>query len=360
VSAEVKCEIITCWEVPVRPIQRSGLTEIAWSRPVQLDFSHSTQVTAIQRVFGTPTPATNDCLALWDDDISGARSLSADEVSALKAIQDRVNNVYKSASPHLLDDVGLFCAYCETPLDAASQLEHVLPKSQFPTFALDWDNFVPACGACNIRKSKSPLRSTVAVWLGPTRCTPADCHREIRSGRFRWPDLDEVDGYFDVSLFYEDPGGVWTQCGPLDAVSSTRLDGSQPSIVTGEVRAALPTLGLTNVAVAALITAVGGEARASATIGLCRLDTRPQPRGHSDTRTFRRTKAWLLAVGTLRLLSADGLPALLPETVGDLIVSTGFYWVWLTVARSIDPNLARLVIDGTKHQLPGTDLARLP
>lgn len=344
----------------MRPIHRSAANATGWSRPDHLDFSSSTQAAVIQRVFATPIPATDDCLALWDDDISGTRSLSADECSALGAIRDRVTTEYKKAASHLLDDVGSFCAYCELPLHDPSQLEHVLPKSQFPTFALDWDNFVPACIACNSRKSKTPLRSDVATWLSPTPCTPANCHQEIRSKRYRWPDLDAVDGHFAVGLYYQDPGAGWTQCRNSDAVDSGTRQSSTKSIVTGEIRASLPTLGLADVAVAAWVSAADADPRTKATIDLCVLDRRPQPLDAADRRTQYRTEAWLLAVKHLRPLYDSGLPAMLPESIGDLIASTGFYWAWLTVARSIDANLAQIVIDGTNGLLPGTDPARLP
>lgn len=66
-------------------------------------------------VFATRTPATIDCLALWDDEVSGARQLSKDETIAVLLIKGRVETLYKKAAAPLLDALGSFCAYCEVP-----------------------------------------------------------------------------------------------------------------------------------------------------------------------------------------------------------------------------------------------------
>jgi hypothetical protein len=124
------------------------------------------------------------------------------------------------------------------------------------------------------------------------------------------------------------------------------------------VHAHVPALG--DVRVAALVYDAAGDARTKEMINLCRLDRLLQPGDASDMRTRSRTEAWLTAVETLRSLLNAGLPVTLPRTIESLVVATGFYWVWLTVAGLIDPSLRRLVIDGTKASFSGTDDARLP
>jgi hypothetical protein len=339
----------------MRPVTRSTATAAGWSRPAQLDFSNYRKLGEIQKVFGTATPTADACLVLWNDAIEGARALSTDEQAALVAIKDKVDSEYRKAAPYLLDDIGRYCAYCELPVHEPLQIEHVLPKSQYPTFALEWDNFLPACTGCNSRKREKPLRSLVATWLDTAPCTPPACRQEIRT-HYRWPDSDPVVGYFSVGLFYEDPsGGGWRMCDEADAVDPNLRDVSS-SIVDGKVCAYLPALG--DVPVAALVydATPGGDARTKETIALCKLDRLLQPKDASDMRTRYRTEAWLTAVRTLRPL---GVPATLPETVRLLVLAKGFYWVWLTVAKLIDPGLERRVIDETKRSLPGTDEARL-
>jgi len=42
------------------------------------------------------------------------------------------------------------CVYCES--NTGAQIEHFRPKSCFPECAFDWENFLPACGECNLMK----------------------------------------------------------------------------------------------------------------------------------------------------------------------------------------------------------------
>ncbi|HFI0401146.1 TPA: HNH endonuclease [Streptococcus suis] len=45
------------------------------------------------------------------------------------------------------------CVYCER--DLVSDLDHLLPKSEFPIFAVTPANLIPSCHACNKNKSKN-------------------------------------------------------------------------------------------------------------------------------------------------------------------------------------------------------------
>lgn len=45
-----------------------------------------------------------------------------------------------------------FCPYCNLSSRFPSELDHYLPKSVFPTFALTVDNLVPICSDCNKNK----------------------------------------------------------------------------------------------------------------------------------------------------------------------------------------------------------------
>lgn len=44
------------------------------------------------------------------------------------------------------------CAWCEQHLDDGWQVDHWLPKAQFPLVVYHWENLLPACPACNRRK----------------------------------------------------------------------------------------------------------------------------------------------------------------------------------------------------------------
>ena len=45
-----------------------------------------------------------------------------------------------------------YCPYCNFSSRFSSQIDHYLPKSLFPTFALTVDNLVPICSDCNKKK----------------------------------------------------------------------------------------------------------------------------------------------------------------------------------------------------------------
>lgn len=340
----------------MRPIARPAAAA-GWVAPLTVDLSRSASAGAVRRVFGTDRPTTADCLDLWDDEASGARALNPDERAALDAVKAKVGTLYGPAMPDLIDVVGAFCAYCELPLHDPSQLEHALPKSQYPTFALSWDNFLPACVGCNSRKRELPLRSTVAGWLGVTSTAPAQCEQEIRDNRFRWPDRHPLEGYVGVRLEYDDGGG-WQPCDLADSVAPATSH-VETSLVRGEVLASVQGLP-GHVPVAAVVFDARGDAQTSGTIDLCKLDRRPVSRDASDKRTVRRTEVWLQAVRALHEAVSAGVPATLPGTVADQVVWTGFWRVWVTVAELIDPQLRKVLVVATQGRLAGTDATRIP
>lgn len=47
------------------------------------------------------------------------------------------------------------CAYCECKLDEESkymEVEHFLPKDDYPNQVVDWNNLLPSCKRCNTKK----------------------------------------------------------------------------------------------------------------------------------------------------------------------------------------------------------------
>ena len=344
----------------MRPLKRSMPPK--WSTPGSLRFSNTGPPGSFQRVFGTTQPSTMRCLALVDDEISG-RPLTADEKSAAAAIRRRIPQAYRPAAPYLLDDLGHYCSYCELPLHDPAQLEHALPKSQYPIFALDWTNFLPACIGCNSRKNDQPLRSVITARL-PTEPPPAPSayFDEVRTRAYRWPDIDDVVGFFGIQLIWRDENDEWQPVPPAASVSTDTKQVRQMNVVEGDVRADVPALGLSNAVVAAIAVneAPGGDDRTDQMIKMCALARRPIPNDSADRRTLFRTEAWFSAVRALAPMAAGPLPATLSPLVVDLITSKGFYWVWLSVATLISPALLRLVVDGTAGSIPGTDAARLP
>jgi uncharacterized protein (TIGR02646 family) len=312
------------------------------------------------RVFATRTPATVDCLALWDDEVSGARQLSKDEIITVLLIRRRVEALYKKAAAPLLDALGSFCAYCEVPLTGAIDVEHMIPKSEYPTFALEWENFVAACGACNIRKRANPSRQVVQGWLGTQIATPAEYQEEIRQNRYRWPDIDDTYRLLDYGLEYKDQSGAWTACQASGAVDAGNQHVTS-SVVDAEVCADLPSLGLTAVPVR-VVVADRTDDRAADMIRLCGLDHPARPGRPADRRSMHRTEAWFRAVQAWHeeVPNPASPPVALRSTFLASAAASGFYSVWLTVAELIAQPLASLFVAQAQSNFPGTDRSRLP
>lgn len=60
--------------------------------------------------------------------------------------------IYQSVKPELEACHHGKCCYCETPLDANSEVEHWRPKSKYYWLAYSWDNLLYSCSFCNKKK----------------------------------------------------------------------------------------------------------------------------------------------------------------------------------------------------------------
>ncbi len=59
---------------------------------------------------------------------------------------------YRQAKPELISRVGAYCSYCERNINSYSEIEHILPKSLYPSLIGDWNNFLLVCKNCNSTK----------------------------------------------------------------------------------------------------------------------------------------------------------------------------------------------------------------
>lgn len=83
-----------------------------------------------------------------DGDIKSVREwiLEANENSYKKLNTESKKKLQQS----LFQQYGRYCAYCEIPITSTNpDIEHILPKAQFPALQMYWFNFVPACKICN-------------------------------------------------------------------------------------------------------------------------------------------------------------------------------------------------------------------
>lgn len=68
------------------------------------------------------------------------------------------STIYQRVKPELENCHNGKCCYCETPLDANSEVEHWRPKSKYYWLAYSWDNLLYCCSFCNKTKlDKFPL-----------------------------------------------------------------------------------------------------------------------------------------------------------------------------------------------------------
>lgn len=79
---------------------------------------------------------------------------------------------YGDARDALIDRIGDYCSYCESPL-LAPAVEHIQPKSKEPILKKDWNNFLLACTFCNSIKSNKPIDAA-------------------NSHNYFWPDTDNT------------------------------------------------------------------------------------------------------------------------------------------------------------------------
>lgn len=90
---------------------------------------------------------------------------------------------YKQARVPLIEAIGDYCSYCETPHQAA--VEHVLPwEGKHSSLDLSWDNFLLACNSCNSymrnRQDYEPIADAKAA-----------------RAKYLWPDVDNTARAFE-------------------------------------------------------------------------------------------------------------------------------------------------------------------
>lgn len=71
---------------------------------------------------------------------------------------------YQEARGDLIARLGQYCSYCEMKLDASLAVEHVQPKSLYPTLEREWNNFLLACTNCNSTKGSQDIILSDYYW----------------------------------------------------------------------------------------------------------------------------------------------------------------------------------------------------
>ena len=360
----------------MRPIEKGDGTQYTQNKPANFDFSKygNNKKALIQHYFNNQLiiPTAN-CLTFWLNVVkAGIQEIKVgdrtpDQKNRLivkNMILDKVTAVYKTAGIPMVQTIGDFCCYCDTPIPGLLEVEHRCPKAEYPTFSMDWENFLMSCGPCNNAKSDNPDRALVRTWMdNPPPDPPEDDYKTEIEHRYAWADIDGNPYQYIVPYLYYDHNGIFTPV-PINALYNLNNMIVSYDLATRVIRANLyDTNNQENQNVSVLVY----EAKLSTDtqtkiINLCKLNYPGNPDSTYDRRMFNRTKAWFTVLASLKPISLIDFSGPQGQTLFNLLwqsvlitaVSTGFFSVWYQILKEMkDPsgaNLGKRFVLETKHQ----------
>lgn len=101
---------------------------------------------------------------------------------------------YGKARRDLIDQLGQYCCYCESPVSSFLAIEHRLPKSLFPEQAYVFSNFLLACDACNATKHARPDHADTQDGEGHPMLSDAASAALNNVDNIAWPQLYAATG----------------------------------------------------------------------------------------------------------------------------------------------------------------------
>jgi hypothetical protein len=346
----------------MRPIdRRAEPADYATARPATLALTTTQALRndALQ-VFNTDTPSLSDCIAAWTDEVRQGPSGGA-RTRVVDVIRRRIGGIYTKAGPLLGQEFGAFCCFCDSPIPGQMDVEHAVPKSEYPDWALDWENFLLACSACNGLKGPRPGRAAILSELqrlGNPSPAETDFRDHIRQ-TFCWPDQPHMPSYDDLRpRLHADLGAGFQPVSGPDAVDSGI------AIVRQDLHPRQRTLANVTVngqwyygcEVAVLVDPTSTPAQDM--VDLCKLN-RYTGLPISDRRVLNRTQAWFTAVQSAHSLLSPSTPNW--STLLTLAGATGHFSVWVQVLEHVSSAYARsFVMAANWAGYPHTDTARLP
>jgi hypothetical protein len=196
---------------------------------------------------------------------------------------------YSDARDDLIERIGDYCSYCESPL-LAPAVEHIQPKSKEPALEKIWSNFLLACTYCNSIKGDKTVNAG-------------------NLNDYFWADTDNT---FRALIYEKDRA-------PQIDISLNVLN----------QQIARNTLELT---------------------GLDREPSHPRWTG-KDRRWEKRIEAWGKAERARFNLSKQSTDSMCDQII-DTATSTGFWSVWMTVFQDYTDMRRRLieVFQGTSEE----------
>ncbi len=191
-------------------------------------------------------------------------------------------NPYQLAKPDLVDNLGLFCSYCEEAyhMERDLQVEHVQPKGlpQYAHLENEWSNFLLSCQTCNGADNKDT--------------------KDVVLSEVHLPHLNNTY----KSLEYRAGGVVMVN----------------PAL-TGD-----------------------SQRHAQALLKLVGLDKTPATSKPGDKRWRKRSEDWGIANLYLKRYLAHKIDE---DTILELVKYRGGWSIWFTVFRGCDAVRARLISD---------------
>ncbi|MEM9544895.1 MAG: HNH endonuclease [Bacteroidota bacterium] len=332
----------------MRPVDK-GASNPGYTPPTNLTFTGANG-TIMQKIYNTTSPKLTDCLNLWLADVKGSNypvknpPVTVFEMdTASSAIQSRVNDIYKRATVPLTSRLGDFCSYCGTPLPGLVEVEHMVPKSQYPTFSCEWSNFLMSCGPCNTKKGDIPDRATVKAWLGGKGPYTEKQYRDkIINNHYVWPDRNAYAYRLLSNAMYYKKSGNWKAITTKQAADPRNVvvsfDIATRTVVgkfyTGPAIFALTITADVKVDIDSTSSNGVDKAKGNEMIALCGLNDIGNLDSTYDRRVVNRTLTWFKVCTAWKFMDTITTQAQF-DLVWPLIASqaraAGFYSLWVTI-----------------------------
>jgi hypothetical protein len=280
---------------------------------------------------------------------------------------------YGNARGALIDNYGQYCSYCGTPVqDTALAIEHRLPKAEFPSEMLFYNNFFLACPSCNSWKGSQPDYATARSWAAQYN-NPPNIQQILTGGYQRqlWPNSGTIAWNGFPSFFWNVTNNAIINLG--DALN---LNNRQVSVVQNTVQANINNYPGT-ITVTALIGTNANtpvlQQQETNLVNIVQLNN-SAVNVYSDRRVTNRTVVWLNVLASLKNLQpfiGTNAFGLMLQQITMTAKSAGFYEVWSWLFYQISPPntlnsvylFFRLLTTTTTQPLyyfPGTNAANLP
>jgi len=357
----------------MRPVYKGGNPPYTTKTTFSFAGDNATAIMAVLGLTSAQNVPIQLCLQAWLHLVIGAPlgGTAAQQKTAVKAIKKQTGDLYKEASVPLTQRIGAFCSFCETPLPGLLEVEHRAPKANYPTFAVEWVNFLLACSPCNVAKGNKPPRQEATAWTGLPTPTEVELYDAI-SLNYVWADLyDLAYRLMRPSLWFEDPNSPsGYSLVPNDVAFNYDNEVVSVNVATRTVTATLykanpPTSYTENVRVFMLPIVSPYQVVTERTVEQLKLNDAGNASSTYDRRVMNRTVAWFTCLKFFKAVEIAPDPyskAMCFYLLEMMAASTGFYSVWVEILNAWNPALAAqfALETSTPFFFPGTNITDVP